>query len=266
MRIALMRMWAAVAICALMAGCAAQREAAERKARLVQLHTQLGAGYMQRNQYDVAQQELSQALAIDADAPQANNVMALLQIRLKDPVKAEAHFKRALAADPRHSEVLNNYGTFLCEQGRMDEAEDKFKQALTDPLYPTPELANLNAGLCLMRKPAPRAAEKYFRAALAIHPRLAPALLQMARLSFDSGQTLAARGYMQRYLEVAKDSPESLALAVDIERVLGNKDMQASYALRLSGKYPDSPEAKRLKAATSPSSAESPAPRRRPAR
>lgn len=242
-----MRTLIAILLVGMLAGCAGQRAEAERKARLIDLHTQLGAGYMQRNQYDVAQQELTQALAIDAGAPQANNMMALLQIRLKDTVKAEEHFKRALARNPQHSEVLNNYGTFLCEQGRYDQAEDKFKKALTDPLYPTPELANLNAGLCLMRKPAPRAAEKYFRAALDIHPRLAPALLQMARISFDSGQTLSARGYMQRYLEAAKDSPESLLLAVQIEQALGNKDMQASYALRLSGKYPESPEAKRVK-------------------
>jgi len=38
-----------------------------------------------------------------------------------------------------------------------------------------------------------------------------------------------------------------LLLAFRIERALGAKDAQASYALRLRGKFPDSAEAKQLR-------------------
>jgi len=242
-----MRLAIVLVIAALLSACAAQRQEQRRDARLVEIHTQLGAGYMQRNQLDIANQELGQALAIDPDNAQANNVMALLQARLKENKKADEYFRRALAAQPDNSDVHNNYGAFLCEQGRLDAAERHFKKALTDPLYRTPELANLNAGRCLMKKPAPAAAAQYFKAALAINPKFAPALLEMAKISFDSGQNLSARGYMQRYFEVAQDSPESLWLAIRIERVLRNKDLQGKYGLRLTAKYPDSPEAKEYK-------------------
>lgn len=244
----MMRAAVLLSVAMLLSACAAQREASERNARLVELHTQLGAGYMQRGQLDVATQELEYALALDSDDVQANNMMALLQARLKDPVKAQKYFERAIAAAPLNSDAQNNYGAFLCDIGKYDEAVKRFENALKDPLYRTPELANLNAGLCLMKKPAPRAAEEYFRAALKAQPRLAPALLQMARIAFDSGQNLAARGYMQRYLEVAQDTPEVLLLAIQIERALNtNKDLLASYALRLTGKFPDSAEAKQIK-------------------
>jgi type IV pilus assembly protein PilF len=216
--------------------------------RLLQIHTELGVAYLQRNQLDIAQQELEKALAIDSDDVNANNAMALLQSRLKRYDDADKYFRRAVSARPRNPEAHNNYGVFLCEQGRIDVAEEQFKRAVADPLYKTPDLANLNAGLCLMKKPVPQAAAVYFKAALEANPRLAPALMEMAKISFDSGNTLSARGYMQRYFEAAPDSPESLWLAVMIERALGtNKDLQASYALRLTGKYPESPEAKRLK-------------------
>lgn len=216
--------------------------------RLLQIHTELGVAYLQRNQPEIAQRELEKALAIDSDDVNANNAMALLQSRLKRYDDADKYFRRAVSARPPNPEAHNNYGVFLCEQGRIDAAEEQFKRALADPLYKTPDLANLNAGLCLMKKPVPQAAAAYFKAALEANPKLAPALMQMAKISFDSGNTLSARGYMQRYFEVAPDSPESLWLAVTIEQALGtNKDLQASYALRLSGKYPESPEAKRLK-------------------
>ncbi len=216
--------------------------------RLLQIHTELGVAYLQRNQLDIAQQELDKALEIDSGDVNANNAMALLQSRLKRYEEADKYFRRAVGARPGNPEAHNNYGVFLCEQGRIDAAEEQFKRAVADPLYKTPDLANLNAGLCLMKKPVPQEAAVYFKSALDANPKLAPALMQMAKISFDSGNTLSARGYMQRYFEAGPDSPESLWLAVMIERALGtNKDLQASYALRLTGKYPESPEAKRLK-------------------
>jgi type IV pilus assembly protein PilF len=68
----------------------------------------------------------------------------------------------------------------------------------------------------------------------------------MARISLDSGQVLSARGFIERYFQAAEDTPESLLLAVKIERALRNKNAEASYALRLRGKFPTSPEARQL--------------------
>ena len=68
----------------------------------------------------------------------------------------------------------------------------------------------------------------------------------MAKLSLESGQYLSARGYIERNLQSAADTPEALLLAVKIERALRNKDAEASYALRLRNMFPDSPEAAQL--------------------
>lgn len=227
--------------------CAAHIQREKNDKNLVQIHTQLGAGYMQRGDYDVAEYELKKALAIDSDNSEANNVMGLLQTRLKQYALADQYFRTAVKSQPGNAEAQNNYGAFLCEQGHVDQAIVHFKKALTDPLYKTPQLANLNIGLCLMKKPVPAEATKYFKTALSIDPNLASALFQMAKISADSGQMLSARAYMQRYFEIAGDSPDTLLLAISIERTLGNKDMLASYALRLTGKYPDSPEAIQFK-------------------
>jgi type IV pilus assembly protein PilF len=55
---------------------------------------------------------------------------------------------------------------------------------------------------------------------------------------------------MQRYFEVATDTPEVLLLAFRIERALGDKNAQATYALRLRGKFPQSAEARQLRTLT----------------
>jgi type IV pilus assembly protein PilF len=238
---------------AMLGGCAsdsARKEAAAAHARRVEIHTQLGASYLTRNQLDIAKQELERALELDSDNSQAHNIMGLLQIRLKDDGKAEYHFRRAISEMPDNAEARNNYAVFLCERARFDEADEQFRVALKNPLYKSPEQANLNAGLCRLKALDKTAAADYFRAALKVNPYLAGALLHMARLSLEANETLPARGFMQRYFEVAKDSPEALLLAFRIERALGAKDTQASYALRLRGKFPDSAEARQLRTLT----------------
>lgn len=231
------------------AGCAstAERQANEAKRRqIVDTNVQLATGYLQNGQLEYAKERLDRALQVDPRDSQANNMMALLQWRLKDYETADRHFRRALDVEKANAEAQNNYGVFLCERGRIDEAETWFKRAIENPYYRTPAMANQNAGLCLIKRGARPAAESYFREALKRDPQLAPSLHQMALISFESGRALAARGFIQRYFEVGEDSPEILLLAVRIERALKNKDAEASYAVRLRGKYPGSPEAEQL--------------------
>lgn len=217
------------------------------KAKLVSIHTQLAAGHLIRNQSEFALQEVNQALALDADDSQANNIMALVQERLRNDDKAEKYFQKAIDSDATNSEAHNNFAVFLCEHGRVKDAIDHFDSALSNPLYRSPEKASLNAGMCLQQRPvAGLSAVKYFRNALTINPRSAIALYNMALISFESGQALPARGFMQRFFEASQDSPESLLLAVKIEKALGAKDAQANYAFRLRGKFPNSEEAKQL--------------------
>lgn len=237
----------------LLGGCASQAERdaeAEKLNKRVSTQTQLGASYLARNQLDIAQQELNIALDLKPNDSQANHLMGLLQIRLKNDAKAEQHFQRAISEAPKNSDAHNSYGAFLCERGRLDEADVQFRAALDNPLYKTPEQASLNAGLCRLKKPDANAAAEYFRKTLFFNPRQPQALLHMARYSLEKGETLSARGFMQRYFEVATDTPDALLLGFRIERVLGAKDAQATYALRLRGKFPDSAEAKQLRTLT----------------
>lgn len=239
----------------LLVGCAssAERQAElEREDRLAETHVLLGASYMQRGQLDVAKEELDKALKLVPDHSQANNIMAVLQWRFKDYDRAERLFRKALASDENNASAQHNYGAFLCDRGKITEGVRHFDAAAANPLYDYAAEVNLNAGVCLMKKPAPVAAEKYFREALRLNPKLPGALYQMAKISFDSGRALPARGFIERYFQAAEDTPESLLLAVKIERALRNKNAEASYAIRLRGKFPTAPEVAQLQSPSAP--------------
>lgn len=235
---------------AMLAACttSVSREQAENNVRLLDIYTNLAAEQLSLNKLDIALKEIQKALEIDSKNSRANAVMGLIQARLRNDSQAEKYLRRAISYDSDNAEARNAYGVFLCERGRLPDALKQFDAAIANPLYRVPERPNVNAGVCLMMKPKPAEAEKYFRAALKTDPKSSVALYNMAKISYDKGQALPARGFIQRYFEGAQDSPEALLLAVKIERAMRAKDAEASYALRLRGKFPESAEAKELTA------------------
>ena len=232
-------------------GCASQEKLSrgqESNAReSARIHTELGAGYFAQRNIPVALEEFTEATHIDPTYPMAYTGLGLVYASLKEDEKAEANFKKALQLDPGSSESHNNYGTFLCSRNRIDESITHFLEAVKNPLYPTPEAAYLNAGVCALKKPDVINAENYLRKALQIQPLLHPAAYQLASIQFGRGQFEQARSSLQ-YALADNPSPEVLWLAIRTERKLGGKDAEASYALELRRKYPSSNEAKELQA------------------
>ena len=55
--------------------------------------------------------------------------------QVSDFKAAEENYKKALAMDPTNADAMNNYGAFLCNRGRFDEAEKAFLQAVSQPDY-----------------------------------------------------------------------------------------------------------------------------------
>ncbi len=214
--------------------------------RLAEVHTQLGIGYLREGKLEQAYNRLERALDADPNYSTAHNAMGLLQERLKNPRRAEEHYRRAVSINPADSSAQNNYGGFLCRQERYEEGEARFIKVTENPLYKSPEIAYTNAGLCMRRAGNNEKAERYLRSALQINPKIPQALFAMSELSYENAQHLTARAYLQRYLEVARHTPQSLWLGVRVERELGDKNTASSYALLLKSNYPDSRETQLL--------------------
>ena len=234
-----------------LAGCGGNSDIktpeAHQPSKLASIDTQLAVEYMKDGRDDVAMKKLQHAIDSDPDYAAAYDVLGLLYGKLGESEKAEASFKKALSLDPKNSGMLNNYGLFLCSHGKAEEGQKKFAAAIANPLYQTPDVAYTNAGICAIEQQKdPVAADRYFRKALGFNPKMAIALLQMAKISFATSKYLPARAYLERYEAVAKPTPESLWLGVQVEKQLGDKDREASYALSLRGKFPDSDQTKQL--------------------
>src|SRR5439155_10043168 len=148
-----------------------------------QLHTDLGAGYYERGQMDVALEELSMAVRIDPTYAPAYNIFGLVYAVLGDDRKAEQSFAQALQLAPNDSDIRHNWGWYLCQHGREHDALVEFETAVRNPLYRTPEVALVNAGRCSQPYDE-RAAENYYRRALAAQPGNPLASLGLAQIAY----------------------------------------------------------------------------------
>lgn len=243
-------------ICGVIAtGCAQQStkrdsdsSASSAVAQRAQVHTELGASYYGRRQYDVAIQELNQALDADPDFVPAHNTLGLVYMQLRDDASAEKHFRRALELKPGDSDTNNNYGWFLCQRKKEQASINYFLEAVKNPLYANPDKSYMNAGFCSLRAKDELAAEKYFLKAIELQPGNAQGLYHLADLSFKRGKHIEAKSYLRRYMQLGAPNAQALWLGVRVERKLGDKDAQASYGSQLRKNYPESKEAQALRA------------------
>jgi type IV pilus assembly protein PilF len=233
----------------ILTGCMAQSinsydndSAAEARAKA---HTELGAAYYEQSKFEIALHEFNVAINNDPNYALAYNGLGLVHAALGENEKAEKAFQKALQLQPQSSVSHNNYGNFLCNLGRYDASIQHFLEAVKNPLYGTPHLAYTNAGICSARKKDLVSAELYLTKALQIQPLTHSAAYHLANLQFNLGDAKAAKSTLQNTL-IAAPSPEVLWLGIKIERVLGDKDNEASYAIQLRKQYPNAAETQLL--------------------
>ena len=210
-----------------------------------EINLKLGVEYMKIGKNEIALNKLKNALQLDNNYADAHNAIGVLYGRLQLDDKSRQHYQKALALKPKGSDIHNNYGQFLCKQKQWKEAEKHFLKALDNPVYRSPEIPLTNAGLCLRENDSTKA-EDYLRQALQKNSKFPRALFQIADLSFEKKRYLQARQYLQRYMEIAKHTPQTLRLGISIERALNNRTAAANYMLLLRRDFPDTSETQSL--------------------
>ena len=175
---------------------APQAKPADPKYR-AKIHTELAAAYYQAGSMAVALEEVRIALEADPDYVQAYSVRGLIRTQLKENVKADEDFQRALKIAPKNPDVNNNYGWFLCETGQPRQAIQYFLNAVKDPLYETPEVAYANAGKCALKAGDMDGAQEYLLQALRLSKNSAPETrYQLANVFYLRGNLDESKIYL----------------------------------------------------------------------
>lgn len=202
---------------------------------------QQGQAALSQGDLGAAAKAADQAVRIAPDNASAQTLAALVAERKGDSAAAGKHYRRAVDLEPRHGDMANNYGTWLCGNGRAQESLEWFDRALADPGYRTPAVAMANSGACAADAGQDAHSARYLAGALELDPENPVALSAMAERVFRDGDAFRARAFSQRRLVAAPPDRRSLVLASQIEEKLGDKEAADRYVQRLGAEFPAVP-------------------------
>lgn len=118
---------------------------------------------------------------------------------------AEQRFREVLRIDPDYSEAHTYLGQVLAQRGRWDEAITSYRQALVNPLYVTPDLARFHLGRALAHQGEMEEAIRAYEDALLVSPLSVPeeALrFELGRAYYRLGRDEKAREALVRVVSL----------------------------------------------------------------
>ncbi|MEO0442678.1 MAG: type IV pilus biogenesis/stability protein PilW [Pseudomonadota bacterium] len=235
----------ALVLVVVLSGCVQSQSSTSRvvdKRKALDSYIALAVAYLQQGDRDAARRNFEKALEIDKGSAEAHNGMGLLYKLTGETALAEQSFQRAIKENRSFTQARLNYGVFLYAQNRFAEAYDAFEAASKDLSYNRRALTLAYVGQTALKLGDEARAESAFEHSLNIDNTLSLSMIELAQLYFDKEDYAQSKRYLDQYSAVAKPSPKSLWLGIRIERIFGNKDKEASYALALRNLHPYSKE------------------------
>ncbi|MFT5924431.1 MAG: type IV pilus assembly protein PilF [Paraglaciecola sp.] len=206
----------------------------------------LGLAYLKNGNYRQAKFNLDKGLEFAPRSADANFAMAYYYQSVNELEQAEEGYQYAIALEPQNANIANSYGAFLCQNGDYEEAEKYFLKALNTSSYISSAETYENLALCSRSQGKPEYAIQYLRNAVNHQPGRANSLFLLARSLVEVEEWQESRAILRRYEKIANISPQSLVMAIEIERGTGNESAAASYLDMLLRLYPNDAVTKKM--------------------
>jgi type IV pilus assembly protein PilF len=209
-------------------------------------HVDLGTEYLMSRRASVALDEARSAIEADPTYPMGYNLLALVQMYLKEDRGAEESFQRAFSLAPGDPEINNNYGWFLCQTEREQQSIPYFVTASNVQLYSTPSKPLTNAGICSLAMKDDKGAETFLLKALRADPSNVDAQFLVADVCYRNGRFDEARQRLNEIHRRGDPSVQTAWLALRVARKLGDREAEIRYATEIRRKFQDSAEYRML--------------------
>lgn len=197
-------------------------------------NTQLGLAYLNQGDRSRAKRKLLLALSQAPESPGVNEAMAYYMEKSGDVEQAEIYYHKAMSLSKHAGTQLNNYGTFLCRQGKYRASEKYFLKAVKDIAYDHTAGAYENAGLCVLAIQDEKNAAIYFTKALEQDPSRGQSLFELVKLLKKQDKIDEALMFLKKYTNLTLHNSTLLSLAIEVSEKAGKTEMAAEYQSTLS--------------------------------
>lgn len=136
------------------------------------------------------------SVQLDPDNKQARYALGHVYAMQGKLSKAEEELRAAIRIDEDFSEAHTYLGQIFSSQNRWDEAIKSYRQALSNPLYATPDLARFHLGRALAQQGNFQASLEALEDAVGVSPPSVPpamSYLELGRVYLKLGLTARAR-------------------------------------------------------------------------
>jgi tetratricopeptide (TPR) repeat protein len=135
--------------------------------------TNLGNANLRLGRIEAAERALAEALRLDPDSPEANNLLGMLRSQQGDGAAADRYFRIAIAGQPDFAEAHHNLANLLASGRDYRQAAYHFQKAIAaNPAYVE---AHHRYGLLLLIMGSYDRAQHEFEEAVRLNPQYAPA-------------------------------------------------------------------------------------------
>jgi type IV pilus assembly protein PilF len=236
---------------ALMSGCVSQSTLVETN-RIAQPRTDmteaartrmsLGLNYLQRGDTSQAKYNLEKASQLAPDLAEIDNAIAYYYQQVGEAELAEKSYRQSLRKDGDNPDTLNNFGVFLCQLQKYQEATSLLQKAIKNPGYIRVADSYENLAFCAVAQQQYPQYQQYLRQSLAHNGNRVSAVYLMAEFSYASSDLAEAKKWSSRLEQLGERSAPASLLQYLLARQTGDVVAQQSAEKFLTTVHPQSEE------------------------
>ena len=202
----------------------------------------LGINYLQRGDNAQAKFNLEKAKSLAPELAEVHNAMAYYYQQVAEFEAAENSYKTAIELEPNNADSYNNYGAFLCQRGKYQQAEQLLLQAISRPGYIRAADSYENIALCRLEQKDFVQAKTYLDLSIKHNASRPSALFNLASVNYAMADLPAAQVLLDRMQTASQVSPRSVLLGYLIAKEQQNLPALQTAEQLLLVTYPQSQE------------------------
>jgi type IV pilus assembly protein PilF len=213
-------------------------------ANAAKIYAQLGLGYLSQGEVVRAKKKLTSALEYAPKNAEVISAWGIYWEHVGDINEARSFHEKALrlAKPEQVGIVYDAYGSFLCRQGRWEEAQRAFKRALVNRQSLNLAFIYESAGLCAANTQHTTEAEEYLVKALQMDTQRSRAALALSQLKVNQGAFREASKWLLQYEKFGPETAQSVFLALQVAKGLHQKEQIENLELLFKRSFHDTPE------------------------
>lgn len=219
---------------------------------IAKTRTAIAAEFIRDHKLDDAKRQLEEALKADPKSPAPYDMMGILLQQEGSPnnlAKAEGYFKKAISLDPEFVQANNNYGVYLSQMKRYNEAIAQFQIAGSALGYEGRASALENLGRTYLKVNNKELATQTFLKALDANRQSVIARSELIDILLADGRSLQAKELYDDLVVLLGERPDprTLSQGIRIAKSTGNTGQLQKLTQQLFDRFPLSEEAKKVR-------------------